>query len=68
MNYHLGDRVIVTDVFSYYWSCVGTVVKVEPDCVSIHMPITGGTIRRSRDIELIERGRRVWPNLTCIVF
>lgn len=62
MNYRLGDRVMVTDTLSYYWSCIGAVVKVEPECISIHMPISGDTIRRSRNIELIERGRRVWPN------
>jgi hypothetical protein len=47
MNYRIGDRVMVTDSLSYYWSCAGTVARVDDSEVHIIMDIDGQKIRRS---------------------
>ena len=58
MNYHLGDRVIVLDTLSYYWSCIGTVTKVEAAQITLQMDIDGKKILRSTCLELVSTSCR----------
>jgi hypothetical protein len=57
-NYAVKDRVMVTDSLSYYWSCIGTVDRVEDSCVRLVMDIDGRKVRRSTCLEFVGRGEK----------